>query len=885
MPFAPFRKTLLALAVSFSPALFAETTIHLDGSAISITPGDYNTPLVLTGAAHGSTHAVELGHGFSWSLNFLLGLTNQASLSSNSETTRTLALRGNSESPWGMAIMFGNLQNQGQITALGANSSGLFIGDQASLMGTLRNTGNIEGNGDGSAGVRLQNQAMILGDFHNEGRIAAEGNGSRGMALSQEWITGALNNGGSIVAEGAQSIALELGNSSWIKTIRNEQGGQLLATGDYSRGISISLGESLSQPMSLENQGRIYSEGRESIGVFIDHSTNLPILVNSGDIESRGRNSRAVVLGNGYTSNASISGLQLINTGTLAAEGIAVEALASSASHAPYPWLQVDMWDGLIEGKEAAIKGAGNILLNFEGGEIRGDLLGLQEMYASGDATFNGTLIQTPVLWVTSLELGQPHTRLEGELRLNDTQIDLSLHKQTNPRRAILEIDGDAIFGYLGHSQIRLKPTSSDFRNLPLREYILISANQVHDQAAEYGLGLQVTSLSDLLHVESYKVTDTQITAQVRGVSAAQADDYLRQHGAQAHVLPAFNAFYSQTLGQLDDDDPLFTATISSNDEQLVRLAQQLAPEVNGASSQTAISNHNLLGTIVQNRSAGLRGLSSGDGLSETGVWVQVLNSDADQGTRNGIPGYDADSQGIAIGADGKLNAQTTLGLAYSYLTSDVRSQIGNKTDIEGHALTLYSSYQQGPWFVDAGLTYGQSDNRSKRYIAGTRADGDYDSALWGLSLLGGYALELGHGLLLEPRAVARYSNVELDGYREKGSAAALTVGGQRYEVGELGAGLRLAGSLAAGAGRLEPEATLMAYHDLIADQTSSTSSFVVGGTPFTTHGAKPARESYEASLGVNYHLGAVSLGLSYDYLTKTDFSSDTVQAKLRYAF
>ena len=94
-----------------------------------------------------------------------------------------------------------------------------------------------------------------------------------------------------------------------------------------------------------------------------------------------------------------------------------------------------------------------------------------------------------------------------------------------------------------------------------------------------------------------------------------------------------------------------------------------------------------------------------------------------------------------------------------------------------------------------------------------------------------------------------------------------------------------LAGHFSAGQGSLEPEVRLMAYHDLIADQISSTSAFLVGGTPFVTSGAKPARDSYEASLGLHYRLGAVSLGVSYDYLSKADFSSDTVQARVRYDF
>ena len=464
------------------------------------------------------------------------------------------------------------------------------------------------------------------------------------------------------------------------------------------------------------------------------------------------------------------------------------------------------------------------------------------------------------------------------------SELTLNLHTHTDPHRAILEVSGIVRIG--DNVQIRLKPASEDFRGLPLREYVLISAAQIDDQGATYNAGLQVTSLSDLLQIESYEITDTQVTAVVKSLPTAQVGDYLSEHGARPHLLPAFSAFYGTTLGSLNNEDPLFEATVGSNDEELVRLAEQLTPEVNGAVGQTAVSNHNLLGNVLQGRSASLRqGLSSGDGLSQTGAWVQLLDSDADQGERDGIPGYDADSQGIAVGADGKLNAQTTLGLAYSYLTSDVRSQSGNKTDIDGHALTLYGGFEQGAWFADAGLTYGRSDNESRRYIAGTRAEGDYDSELWGLSLLGGYGFDLSQGLLLEPRMAARYSNVQIDGFREQGSSAALTVGEQRYEVGEIGAGVRLAGNFAAGQGRLEPEARLMAYHDLIADQVSSTSAFLVGGTPFVTSGAKPARDSYEASLGLTYRLGAVSLGASYDYLSKADYSADTVQARVRYDF
>ncbi len=59
----------------------------------------------------------------------------------------------------------------------------------------------------------------------------------------------------------------------------------------------------------------------------------------------------------------------------------------------------------------------------------------------------------------------------------------------------------------------------------------------------------------------------------------------------------------------------------------------------------------------------------------------------------------------------------------------------------------------------------------------------------------------------------------------------------------------------------------------------------MLGGAPFTTSGAKPARDSYELGLGATYRIGAWSVGGSYDYLTKADFNADTFTAKVRYDF
>ncbi len=66
-----------------------------------------------------------------------------------------------------------------------------------------------------------------------------------------------------------------------------------------------------------------------------------------------------------------------------------------------------------------------------------------------------------------------------------------------------------------------------------------------------------------------------------------------------------------------------------------------------------------------------------------------------------------------------------------------------------------------------------------------------------------------------------------------------------------------------------------MGYHDFAADQASSTSTFLLGNTPFVTNGADAVRNSYEAGVGADYKLGAVTVGLNYDYIGKSGFDAD----------
>lgn len=915
-----FRKTLIALAVLASQPALA-TTLNLTGSPTLVTgPAAFEEPLILTGQASGTEYAVNLDAPLSsFPINQIGDVINRADLSVNADDGS--ALRFSDYSALLFTQMVGSLINEGTLSSQGRNSAGLHIGgsrisifDAVMISGSAANAGGIRVDGFGAAGIRLSGLTWIQGDLSNSGTIAANGDNAAGISTDgHSLISGNLLNTGSITTVGSQSSAIHLNalalqgyldnqgtlqsqgdgsaalrvsNGSTANSLNNNSSGQILASGTGSRGISVEQGSYLSanEPIFITNKGLIQADGTDSIGVFVDHPENVQILINQGDIQATGSNSRGIVVGSGYPGDlpAGNESLQLIADGTITADGIAIDISASPDNYTSiYPWTQVDVW-GSVTGGIAAIRGVGNTNVNLSNGEIHGDMLGLEQLLAD-DALIDSARIEAKQMIVGSLELAQAHSQLTGNLDLVSSVLDLNLSRKTENQRAILAVSGTATINY--NNQIRLKAAAQDFRLNRPRQYVLLSANQIIDQSPPWDRGISVTSLSDLLRVYSYQVSDTQITAMVGGISTQEAVDYLRAEGASNHVLPAYGMFYGNVLSQLDDSDPVFETFTSSNHQQLLALANQLAPDVSGALNQSQSSNLNLLGSTLQQRGNSQRqGLSAGDGLSETGAWLQVLNSDANQGSRNDTPGYDADSQGILVGADGKLNESTTLGLAYSFIDSDVHSA-GNKTESDAQALSLYGNWAQNAWFADASLTYGQADNDSRRTISSTRAKANFDSQLLGAELLGGYSFMPQPGVQLEPRVGARYNRVDIDSYHEKGSSAALAVSAQRYEVGELGAGLRLASELSLGAGQLKPELTLMAWHDLIADQVSSNSAFLAGGSAFVTNGSTPSRDSYQTNIGVDYELGAITLGLGYNYLSKADYSADTFNAKVRYDF
>lgn len=280
----------------------------------------------------------------------------------------------------------------------------------------------------------------------------------------------------------------------------------------------------------------------------------------------------------------------------------------------------------------------------------------------------------------------------------------------------------------------------------------------------------------------------------------------------------------------------------------------QQCPQLASPTRRSLIVQHPLVRTPVTS-------------AAQTGAWVKVLNGDSNQNERGGISGYDADSSGIIIGADGKLNEQTTLGLAFSHVHTDVNGDNGNDTDVDTNLLTGYAGWENGPVTVLGSLSYGKSENDSKRHIASETAKASYDANMLAADLSAGYTFNLNENLAVQPIIGTRYTKVDIDGFTEKGPAAALSTGSQKLEVFDVGGGVKLKGTY----GNFKPTARLMAYRDLVQDSAQTNSAFTLGGNTFVTSGVEATKWTY--GVGLEWTHGQYTLGAAYDYTRKADFT------------
>lgn len=342
-----------------------------------------------------------------------------------------------------------------------------------------------------------------------------------------------------------------------------------------------------------------------------------------------------------------------------------------------------------------------------------------------------------------------------------------------------------------------------------------------------------------------------------------------------------------------DPNGELAANFVSLTDEQEVSDAvTQTLPTIAGNTRNATSSTLAGINRLIQARQNSKNGLSSGDApLSEENLWIKTFGSWAEQDDRSGISGYDADTTGLAIGADAAVSETTRLGLAFAYAQTDVDDDSNiapQNSTIDTYQLIGYGSYALDPdTELNFQLDAGQNRNESKRHMpfAAATAKADYDgyNAHAGIGI--GHSLRLSEQLTFVPSARADYTWIGTDSFHEKGAGALdLDVDNDDAEAllfsvdGKLDYNLNEATVLSANLG---------AGYDVIDDNSSITSTYAgASSAAFKTPGIDLEPWLARAGLGLNHTLeSGTEVSLHYDAEARSDFLNQGASLKARWAF
>ncbi|QKE63678.1 autotransporter domain-containing protein [Aquipseudomonas campi] len=441
------------------------------------------------------------------------------------------------------------------------------------------------------------------------------------------------------------------------------------------------------------------------------------------------------------------------------------------------------------------------------------------------------------------------------------------------------------------------------------------SGTQIAVNVANPNYSFSATTLQDVLSATTlssdgaFRVSDNSILFDFGAIKDGNTVDLTLAAATQPHEPssglvedivtslgnnPAIGA--AQVLDQVIANDPngeLASHFVGLSSEQEVSDAvTQTLPTVAGNTSNAIGNTLSGINRVIQARQGDNSGLSSGDApLSEKNLWIKTFGSWADQDERDGISGFDADTQGLAIGTDAAVSETTRLGLAFAYAQTNLDNDSNiapQSADIDTFQLIGYGSYALS---ADTELNFqldgGQNRTEGKRHMpfADATAKADYDGYNFHAGVGIGHNLRLNEQLTFVPSARADYTWIGTESYHEKG-AGALNLDVDSNDAEEL---------LLSVDGKLDyalSEATVLsanlgAGYDVIDEDSSITSTYAgASSAAFKTPGMDMEPWVARAGLGLNHTLaGGTEVSLRYDAEARSDFTNQGASLKARWAF
>ena len=318
--------------------------------------------------------------------------------------------------------------------------------------------------------------------------------------------------------------------------------------------------------------------------------------------------------------------------------------------------------------------------------------------------------------------------------------------------------------------------------------------------------------------------------------------------------------------------------------DALTAVAPEVAPMVQQTQSENANQVFGAVGTRLTGGtvSTGGEGMSSGDSIFKRGaMWVQGLFNKSKLDDTSKAKGFDADSSGIAFGAEKFVNDDVKVGVGYAYTNTDIDGFM-RSTDVDTHTAIVYGEYKPSNWYVNGIATYGWSDYEENKNVAGVGVKADYDVETFGLQAMTGYDMQV-NGFGFTPEAGLRYVHIKQDAYKD---SADQRVSGNDSDIltGVIGAKVSKSWELENGM-NIKPEARIAATYDLFNDDVNSVVT-LANGSAYAVDGEALDRFGMEFGAGVTAEVNDnVELSLGYEGKFREDYQDHTGLINAKYKF
>ena len=350
--------------------------------------------------------------------------------------------------------------------------------------------------------------------------------------------------------------------------------------------------------------------------------------------------------------------------------------------------------------------------------------------------------------------------------------------------------------------------------------------------------------------------------------------------------------------------DPYLVAAISYleqviSDQGIVNGVNQLSPDV-GIAEITLATSGTLVPQIISERTeivarSGIKelrtGYAAGGMQIDDGLWIKGLGGTIEQEERNGFAGYNANSVGVAFGADTRILPNTWIGLGLSSVGTHMKSKDypAKKTNVSSYQVTVYGSYSPEKYYIDlygAMAVNNYKTARTIQYINQT-ASATFTGIQPSAKVAIGYYLNQSNGFKIIPNVSLLSSTLYQNPYNETGASG---IGLQKISSTtlsqlELGVGVKFALLDNEDSDQAyKPDLHFMVLHDLKASPQEVTAQFMGGGGSFKVTSATPDKTTYNIGAGVVFvHKNRLHFTANYEWRKKNKFIGHSGSLAVRY--